>query len=154
MNLCGIGVPGELCITGDGVSKGYLNKEELTKEKFINNPFGKGIMYRTGDLARWLDDGNIEYLGRIDEQVKIRGFRIELQEIEGAIRKNKEIKDVTVIAREDKSGDKAIFAYFVANSKIDIGDLRKTLADELPEYMIPANIIQLDQIPVNRKGIA
>ncbi len=152
MNLCGIGVPGELCITGDGVSKGYLNKEELTKEKFINNPFGKGIMYRTGDLARWLDDGNIEYLGRIDEQVKIRGFRIELQEIEGAIRKNKEIKDVTVIAREDKSGDKAIFAYFVANSKIDIGDLRKTLADELPEYMIPANIIQLDQIPVNRNG--
>ena len=79
--LCGIGVPGELCIAGDGVARGYLNRPELTAEKFIDNPFGKGKLYRTGDLARWLPDGNIEFLGRIDTQVKIRGFRIELGEI-------------------------------------------------------------------------
>ena len=78
MNLCGIGIPGELCIAGDGVARGYLNRPELTVEKFIVNPFGEGRLYRSGDLARWLPDGTIEYLGRIDEQVKIRGFRIEL----------------------------------------------------------------------------
>ena len=85
LNLCGIGVPGELCVAGDGVARGYLNRPELTKEKFVKNPFGEGRMYRTGDLARWLEDGNIEYLGRIDEQIKIHGFRIELGEIENAI---------------------------------------------------------------------
>ena len=80
-----IGVAGELCISGDGLSRGYLNKEELTKEKFVDNPFEPGTkMYRTGDLARWLPDGNIEYLGRIDNQVKIRGFRIEIGEIENS----------------------------------------------------------------------
>uniref|UniRef100_UPI000490C477 amino acid adenylation domain-containing protein n=1 Tax=Ruminococcus flavefaciens TaxID=1265 RepID=UPI000490C477 len=83
--LCGIGVPGELCISGDGVARGYLNRPELTAEKFVKNPFGEGSMYRSGDLVRWLPDGNIEFLGRIDEQIKIHGFRIELGEIESRI---------------------------------------------------------------------
>ena len=78
MELCGIGIPGELCIAGDGLARGYLNQPELTDKKFIQNPFGEGKLYRTGDLARWQPDGNIEYLGRIDEQVKVRGYRIEL----------------------------------------------------------------------------
>ena len=108
-NLCGIGVPGELCIAGDGLARGYLNRPELTAEKFVKNPFGEGRMYRSGDLARWLPDGNIEYLGRIDEQVKIRGFRIELGEIESRIREIENIKDCAVIARADASGDKAIY---------------------------------------------
>ncbi|MRD16274.1 AMP-binding protein, partial [Bacillus thuringiensis] len=76
MELCGIGIPGELCIAGDGLARGYLNQPELTDKKFIKNPFGEGKLYRTGDLARWQPDGNIEYLGRIDEQVKVRGYRI------------------------------------------------------------------------------
>jgi amino acid adenylation domain-containing protein len=108
--LCGIGVPGELCIAGDGLARGYLNRPELTAEKFIDNPFGKGKLYRSGDLARWLTDGNIEYLGRIDEQVKIRGYRIELGEIESVLRKIEYVTDAAVIAREDKNGEKAIYA--------------------------------------------
>ncbi|MFE6954527.1 amino acid adenylation domain-containing protein, partial [Bacillus velezensis] len=86
MELCSVGVPGELCIAGDGVAKGYLNQPELTAEKFIDNPYGEGKLYRSGDLARWLPNGEMEYLGRIDEQVKIRGYRIELSEIESVLR--------------------------------------------------------------------
>lgn len=90
---CGIGVPGELCIVRDGIARGYLNRPELTAEKFVPNPFGEGRMYRSGDLARWLPDGNLEYMGRIDQQVKIRGFRIELGEIESVIRNLEDILD-------------------------------------------------------------
>ena len=101
--MCGIGVSGELCIAGDGLARGYLNRLKLTAEKFVKNPFGGGRMYRSGDFARWLPDGNIEYLGRIDEQVKIRGFRIELGEIESRIRTIENIKDCAVIARADST---------------------------------------------------
>ncbi len=102
-----IGVPGELCITGDGLARGYLNRSELTYEKFISNPFNATEkMYRTGDLVRWLDDGTLEFLGRIDQQVKIRGFRIELAEIEYYLAKYEEIKEVVVIDRKDASGSK------------------------------------------------
>ncbi|WP_127534783.1 non-ribosomal peptide synthetase, partial [Paenibacillus kobensis] len=98
--LCGIGIPGELCVAGDGLARGYLNQPELTAEKFVENPFGEGRMYRTGDLARWLPDGNIEYMGRIDEQVKIRGFRVELGEIESVLRKQPGVKDAAVAVKE------------------------------------------------------
>ena len=145
-------MPGELCIAGVGVARGYLNQPELTAEKFVDNPYGEGKLYRTGDLARWLPDGNIEYLGRIDEQVKIRGFRIELGEIESGIRKIDKIKDAAVIAREDDNGDKAINAYIVSDEEISVTEIRDTLGKSLPEYMIPAYILQIEKIPVTRNG--
>ena len=150
--LCGIGVPGELCIAGDGLARGYLNRPELTEEKFVKNPFGKGRMYRSGDLVRWLPDGNIEFLGRIDEQVKIRGFRIELGEIESRIREIKEVKDCAVIAKNDSTGDKAIYAYFTGDTEIEISEIRFKLKENLPEYMIPAYMMQIESIPVTRNG--
>ncbi len=151
-NLCGIGIPGELCITGDGVARGYLNLSDLTSEKFIDNPFGEGKMYRSGDLARWLPDGNIEYLGRIDEQVKIRGFRIELEEIENVIRKIPYIKDSVAIAKPDTSGDNAIYAYVVSDEEVDLGILRDEIRKSLPEYMVPGYMMQIDSIPVTGSG--
>ncbi|MBQ6181188.1 MAG: amino acid adenylation domain-containing protein, partial [Ruminococcus sp.] len=150
--MCGIGVPGELCIVGDGLARGYLNRPELTAEKFVKNPFGEGRMYRSGDLARWLPDGNIEYLGRIDEQVKIRGFRIELGEIESRIREIENINDCAVIAKEDASGDKAIYAYYTSERNVDISDVRNRLAESLPEYMVPAYMMQIEMFPVTRNG--
>lgn len=152
MDLCGIGVPGELCITGDGVARGYLNRPELTSEKFVNNPFGEGKMYRSGDLARWLSDGNIEYLGRIDEQVKIRGFRVELGEIESYIREIENIKDCAVIAKADASGDKAIYAYYTSDVEVGVSDVRKRISVSLPKYMIPSYMMQIEAIPVTRNG--
>ena len=150
--MCGIGIPGELCVTGDGLARGYLNRPELTAEKFVKNPFGEGRMYRSGDLARWLPDGNIEYLGRIDEQVKIRGFRIELGEIESRIREIKNIKDCVVIARADSSGEKAIYAYYTSEREVSVSEIRDTLSESLPEYMIPAYMMQIESIPVTRNG--
>ncbi|HAH17917.1 MAG TPA: non-ribosomal peptide synthetase, partial [Eubacterium sp.] len=152
--MCGIGMPGELCVTGEGLAKGYLNRPELTAEKFVKNPFWEGRMYRSGDLARWLPDGNIEYLGRIDEQVKIRGFRIELGEIESRIRDIEEIRDAAVIVGNDGSGNKAIFAYFVVEDgkKTALSDIREKLSVNLPDYMIPAYMMQIEKIPVTKNG--
>ncbi|MEE1282145.1 MAG: amino acid adenylation domain-containing protein, partial [Acutalibacteraceae bacterium] len=150
--LCGIGVCGELCIAGDGVARCYFNSPELTAEKFVDNPFGNGKLYRSGDLARWLPDGNIEYLGRIDEQVKIRGFRIELGEIESRIREIEEVSDCAVIVRADKGGDKALYAYFISDIQLEIAEIRDKLGKSLPEYMIPAYMMQIDEIPVTTNG--
>lgn len=152
--VLGIGMPGELCIAGAGVSKGYLNAEELNDEKFIPNPFGSGKLYRTGDLVKWLPDGNIEFIGRIDEQVKIRGFRIEPGEIEYVIRKQENVQDVAVIVRENDSGEKFICAYIVSRETLDLSQLRKKMREELPEYMLPAYMMQIDEIPVNSNGKA
>lgn len=152
LNLCGVGMPGELCIAGAGVARGYLNREELTKERFIANPFGEGRLYRSGDLARWLPDGNIEYWGRIDEQVKIRGFRIELGEIENAIREVAAVKDCAVTVRAGKGTEKEICAYIVAGEALDMTLVREQLCRFLPEYMIPAWMMQLDKIPVTGSG--
>ena len=152
--MCGIGMPGELCVTGEGLAKGYLNRPELTAEKFVKNPYGEGRMYRSGDLARWLPDGNIEYLGRIDEQVKIRGFRIELGEIASRIREIEGIREVAVIARKDSSESNAIYAYFVVEDgrEISLSDIRETLSVNLPDYMIPAYMMQIEKIPVTKNG--
>ncbi|MCQ2515114.1 MAG: amino acid adenylation domain-containing protein, partial [Ruminococcus sp.] len=151
-SLCGLGVPGELCVIGAPLARGYCNLPELTAEKFVNNPFGEGRLYKTGDLARWLPNGEIEYLGRIDEQVKIRGFRIELGEIENKLRDIENVKDSAVIVRADSSGDKAIYAYYTSNIEVSLQQIRNKLAESLPEYMIPSYIMQIESIPLTKNG--
>jgi amino acid adenylation domain-containing protein len=152
-----IGVAGELCISGVGLARGYLNKAELTKEKFIENPFIKGErMYKTGDLARWLTDGNIEYLGRIDHQVKIRGFRIELGEIEAVLKKHPAVKETVVVARNIK-GDlnvSRLIAYLTLEGEEKPSDelLQGFLRSKLPDYMVPSYFITLENIPLTSNG--
>lgn len=149
-----VGVPGELCIAGHQVSRGYLNREDLTKEKFISNPHsdkeGYEIIYKTGDICRYLEDGNIEFIGRRDFQVKIRGFRVELTEIEAKIRDYKGIKDATMLSKDGPSGEKSILAYIVSDEKIDIDLLKEFIGKDLPYYMVPSAIMQIDSIPLNQ----
>ncbi|MBP5975680.1 amino acid adenylation domain-containing protein [Brasilonema sp. CT11] len=148
-----VGVPGELHIGGAGLARGYLNRPELTQEKFIPNPFeeaGGSKLYKTGDLARYLLDGNIEYLGRIDNQVKIRGFRIELGEIETALSQHPHVQASCVIAREDAPGDKRLVAYIVPQAQVTltISELRSGLKKKLPDYMVPSAIVILESLPL------
>jgi len=150
-----IGVPGELFIAGDGLARGYLNRPELTAERFINNPFeavADERMYKTGDLARWLRDGNIEYLGRIDNQVKVRGFRIELGEIEAELIKHPEVSEVVVTARDDKDGSKYLCAYIISERNLSVVELRDYLSVNLPEYMIPSYFSKIDILPLTPNG--
>ncbi|MGE5363419.1 MAG: amino acid adenylation domain-containing protein [Bacteroidota bacterium] len=180
-----IGIPGELHIGGMGLARGYLNRPELTDEKFIRDPFSTTAgarLYKTGDLARYLPDGNIEFLGRIDNQVKIRGFRIELGEIESALTSHPCIKEAVVISREDESGDKKLVAYIVPSndngnirntedftpgiqqqvkpsSPLPAGELRTFLKSSLPDYMLPAAFVFMETLPltpngkINRRGL-
>jgi len=153
----GVGVAGELYIGGDGLARGYLNRPDLTDEKFIPNPFNNepsSRLYKTGDKARYLPDGNIEFLGRIDNQVKIRGFRIELGEIEAAIAQYPGVRETAVIAREDVSGHKYLVAYIVPNHEAAIAssDLRGFLKEKLPDYMIPGAFVMLDALPLTPNG--
>jgi acyl carrier protein len=152
-NLCPIGVPGELCIGGDGVTLGYWNRPELTADRFIADPFSAvpgATLYRTGDLARWRNDGTLEHLGRLDFQVKIRGYRIELGEIETAIARHPAIREAVVMAREDIPGDPRLVAYLVVqNPPADLVEqLRAQLRTALPEYMVPALFVTLDALPL------
>ncbi|WP_259331056.1 AMP-binding enzyme, partial [Bacillus sonorensis] len=145
--LLPIGVPGELCISGDGLSTGYLNREELTAEKFIPHPFIPGErLYKTGDLAKWLPDGNIEFIGRIDHQVKIRGFRIELGEIESQLEKHDDINETIVTVREDGENRPYICAYMTSKRELTVKELREFLGHKLPDYMIPAYFVKLDKL--------
>ncbi|MEJ8545005.1 non-ribosomal peptide synthase/polyketide synthase [Brevibacillus borstelensis] len=148
-----VGVPGELCVGGDGVARGYLNKQELTAEKFVPNPFVPGeMMYRTGDLARWREDGSIEYLGRIDQQVKIRGFRIELGEIEAVLASQKGVKEAVVTVIKEPQGQDVLCAYYVAEAGTALTDVREGLSKELPSYMLPAYYVHLDKLPLTQNG--
>ncbi|MFN6567974.1 non-ribosomal peptide synthase/polyketide synthase [Dendronalium sp. ChiSLP03b] len=156
-----IGVPGELHIGGVGLAQGYLNRSELTQEKFIPNPFDKSKLksrksklYKTGDKARYLPDGNIEYLGRIDNQVKLRGFRIELGEIEAVLSQHSQVQACCVILREDTPGDKRLVAYVVAHqdSTPTIGELRQFVKAKLPEYAIPNAFAILESLPLTPNG--
>ncbi|MEH2161155.1 MAG: amino acid adenylation domain-containing protein, partial [Nostoc sp.] len=149
-----VGVPGELHIGGVGLARGYLNRPELTEEKFIPNPFNNSKLYKTGDLARYLPDGNIEYLGRIDNQVKIRGFRIELGEIEAVLSQHPQVQSVVVTAREDNPGEKRLVAYIVPQQQpaLSISELRQFLKTKLPQYMIPAEILILESLPLTPNG--
>lgn len=150
-------VPGELHIGGIGLARGYINRPDLTAERFIPDPLSKkpgARLYKTGDLARWLEDGNIEYLGRMDFQVKIRGFRIELGEIEAVLDQHPGIKEAIVVAREDSPGDKRLVAYVVANRQAELStnDLRSFLQEKLPDYMVPYAFVTLDALPVTTSG--
>jgi amino acid adenylation domain-containing protein len=151
------GVPGEICVGGAGVAKGYLNNPELTAQKFIRDPFASqpdARLYRSGDLARFLPNGDIEYLGRIDQQVKIRGFRIELGEIESNLLRHGAVREAVVLAREDQPGEKRLVAYVVADrSTPALGpELRTFLKQRLPEYSIPSVFVVLDSLPLTPHG--
>jgi amino acid adenylation domain-containing protein len=150
-----IGVAGELYVGGAGVGRGYLNAPELTQQAFIEHTFDDGMsarLYKTGDKARYLPDGNIEFLGRIDFQVKIRGFRIELGEIEAVLNQYPQVREVTVIDREEQAGNQYLAAYIVANLPIETSDLREFLKQKLPDYMVPSAFIFLDRIPLTPNG--
>jgi amino acid adenylation domain-containing protein len=152
-----VGVVGELWIGGAGVTQGYLNRPELTAERFVLDPFRSepgARLYRTGDLARYQADGNLECLGRNDFQVKVRGYRIELGEIEAALSSHGAVAQVIVVAREDRPGDVRLVAYLVprAGARTDAEELRQHLYKRLPEYMIPAHFVSLDALPLLPNG--
>ncbi len=147
-----IGVVGEICIAGVGLSRGYLNQPELTAEKFVKNRFREsGNLYKTGDLGKWLPNGDIEFVGRIDNQIKIRGYRVELGEIENVLIELKSIEQAVVVDC-DIENDKVLVAYYVCNEEIDKKSLRIALEAELPEYMIPSYYIEVANIALTANG--
>lgn len=152
-----VGIPGELYIGGVQVGRGYHNREELTAERFIPDPFSNSQsarLYRSGDLCRWLPDGNIEYLGRTDFQVKIRGLRIELGEIESVIGEYPPVRSCVVVASQDKAGDPQLVAYVVSQpgDQVSADDLRNYLRGKLPDYMVPSFFVPLQQLPISPNG--
>jgi tyrocidine synthetase-3 len=151
--LVPVGVVGEICIGGPGLARGYLNRAELTAEKFVENPYKPGTrMYMTGDLGRWLPDGTIEFIGRKDDQVKIRGHRIELGEIENALRGMEAIASAAVTARATDNGGKELVAYIVAKEELAAAAIRSSLSGLLPAYMIPTHFVQMDELPLTSNG--
>ncbi|OQM44148.1 hypothetical protein B6A27_18285, partial [Anoxybacillus sp. UARK-01] len=152
-----IGVPGELYIGGACLARGYLNRNELNSQKFVNNPFSNdknSKLYKTGDLVRWLPDGNLEILGRSDRQIKIRGFRVELEEIESNLIRLPNIKQAVVDVSDEINNDIQIIAYIVLEkgAAIDIKELRESLKGNLPSYMVPSRFIEIDEIPLTPNG--
>jgi amino acid adenylation domain-containing protein len=171
LQLVPIGVPGEICISGAGLARGYLNNPELTAQKFVPNPFEKGKrLYKTGDLARYLTNGNIQFLGRLDNQVKVRGYRVELGEIEATLRQHAAIEEAVVVLWDDASEKDArtnnlgsettssapicrMIAYIVsADQNLSIAEVRAFLREKLPEYMMPSTFLFLDSLPVSANG--
>lgn len=152
LNILPIGVEGEICLSGQSIAKGYLNKSELTAASFINNPFVDGQrMYKTGDIGKWTEDGQLAFTGRKDDQVKVRGFRIELGEIQYQLDCIEEIEQAVAIVK-DVNGEKAIIAYYKSKSVITESEISVRLAVHLPTYMIPAYFIQMEKIPMNSNG--
>ena len=152
-----VGVPGELHIGGAGIARGYLNNPEQTSERFIPNPFSQDYsarLYRTGDRARYLCDGNVEFLGRMDQQVKVRGYRVELGEIEAVLSKHPSIRQSVVLAREDRPSEKRLVAYVVLSEETEtiISDLRRWVKQRLPNYMVPSAFVLLDEVPLTANG--
>ncbi|MDT5296661.1 MAG: hypothetical protein QOJ76_3541, partial [Acidobacteriota bacterium] len=151
------GVVGEVFLGGEGVARGYLRRPGLTAERFIPDPFSGrsgARLYRTGDLARFRPDGELEYLGRVDNQVKIRGFRIEIGEIESVLSRHEGVREAVVVAREDSPGDKRLVAYLTAAGEVApaVGELRRHILQSLPEYMIPSVFVALDEMPLTANG--
>lgn len=160
-----VGIPGELCLSGAGLSRGYRKREELTSKVFCKNPFYDqiknldllyynlyNVIYKTGDLARWLPDGNIEYLGRSDYQVKIRGLRIELEEVENELLKLDYVREAVIIPKDDGDGNLHLIAYYTSNFYMEKWEIIKSLSLALPSYMIPAQFIKIDKMPVTSSG--
>ena len=144
-------VPGDLHIGGDGLAKGYLNRPEMTAERFIDNPFVPNTrLYKTGDLARWRDDGQLEYLGRIDTQVKVRGYRIEIQEVEAKLAEHAGVRDCAVVLHDDGT-HKQLVAHVIGDEAL-FGELRTFLKGRLPEYMVPARFVKIDAFPMTPNG--
>ncbi|HEY2953461.1 MAG TPA: amino acid adenylation domain-containing protein, partial [Verrucomicrobiae bacterium] len=151
------GVPGELYIGGDGLASGYLDRPELTARKFVPDPFTAtpgARLYKSGDLARYLPDGTIEFLGRIDQQVKIRGYRVELEEIEGALARHPAVTQAAVLACSNRRGEKSLIAYVVLRrrSAVSMEELRRTLRQSLPDYMVPSAFLELESMPLTANG--
>ncbi len=156
-NLVPIGAHGEICIGGIGLGRGYLNRPDLTADKFTPNPFGKDSgerLYRTGDLARYLPNGELEFIGRIDHQVKIRGFRVELGEIDSVIRQHPQVEDVVVALPENQPGNKILTAYIVLHEQenLDVDEIREFCRVRLPEYMVPSALVVLKDLPLLPNG--
>ena len=152
MNLLPIGMVGEICVAGCGVSNGYVNNVEATNKCFIKNPFGTGHIYKTGDLGKLNNNGEIEYIGRSDNQIKIRGLRIELEEIENKINNLSYIKSCVVVKRKDSHLHEVLCGYFTSDAPIDTKGMRKHLEEHIPRYMIPSYLIQLENLPHTPSG--
>jgi hypothetical protein len=154
LNPVPVGVIGELYIAGDGVARGYFERPELTRERFLDDPFASGRMYRTGDLARYRRDGTLDFLGRADHQIKLRGYRIELGEIESAMRRHAPVAEAAAIVREESRDDKRLVAYLVARpgQTIVLESLRADLRAALPDYMMPAAFVILSSFPLTPNG--
>jgi len=157
-NLAPKGVVGELCIGGLGLARGYLNHPDITAERFIPHPFshlGGERLYRSGDLARWRVDGELEYMGRIDDQIKVRGYRIEVGEVESRLRSQAGVQDAAVIAQADQSNQMRLIAYLVNKKEagpLDLNDVKGELRKMLPEYMLPTEYVELDYLPLTANG--
>ena len=152
LHLLPYGVPGEMCVLGQGVFNGYLNREDLNRQKLIYNSYYGQTLYHSGDLAILHKDGNLEYLGRIDKQVKLRGFRVELGEIEEQILKNENIKTCIVTKKVDKNNRDILCAYYIRSGNINIDNIKKSLQLNLPYYMIPQYFVEINQVPINING--
>ncbi|MFB6454149.1 non-ribosomal peptide synthase/polyketide synthase [Chitinophaga sp. Hz27] len=153
--LCPVGVAGEICVSGAGLARGYLNRPELTQEKFVINPYagnGETRMYRTGDLGRWLPDGNIEYMGRIDEQVKVRGYRIELGEIENVLQECELVNDAVVVVKGGEHDNKLLVAYVIPDQEFNKDAIMAYLKSKLPDFMVPPVMIPMESFPLTPNG--
>ena len=150
-----VGIPGELYLGGPGLAQDYLNRPELTREKFVPDPFGeeKGQrLYKTGDIVKYLPDGNIEFIGRADHQVKIRGFRIEPGEVEAVLGRHANVETAVVVVREDEPGERQLVAYIVPRNGSVPNEWRDFLRGKLPAYMIPSAFVELDALPMTASG--
>jgi len=151
LGLCDFGMRGEICIGGVGVSGGYINRDVLTSERFVKDPFGTGMLYRTGDVGRLQSDGNIEYLGRMDSQIKLRGYRVELGEIESVMLSVSGVRSA-VVALKGSSGSEYLVGYYTNDVMVELSELRRKLSEVLPVYMIPAYLIELESFPLTASG--